>query len=171
MGYLNKDGLWVRFGTEKIVVAAGGEYPSAGDKREVEVKVDISKLTTTQNSIIAGFDGLVFDRNTFIEEVEVMAEVGAATITSWSFGLSRLDRTTELDYDGFVAAQLLATIDTAGERTTLTKGSTGAGALIGTTLAYPGLPVAYIAGATGTGILKVRVKFYVPGKDANPTNY
>jgi hypothetical protein len=169
MSWTNSDGLLVRFDHEKIVRTTGGEFPGAGSLREVVFKVDVADLTTTP-TLIEG-EGIIFPRNSRVEEVEVVAETAAATITSVSFGLKRLDRSTELDHDGLVAALVVASINAAGEKNTLTPGSTSAGALIGTTLAYPGLPVAYIAGSTGTGVLVVRAKLYVPGEDANPTNY
>lgn len=170
MSWLNDDGLLVNFDKEKVVRRTGGEYPGAGALREIQFKFDVADLTTTAALLIDN-EGLIFPRNARIEEVEVIAETAAATITSLSVGLKRLDRSTELDHDGFVAAMVVASINAAGEKNTLTPGSTYAGALIGTTLAYPGLPVAYIAGSAGTGVVIVRVKLYVPGEDANPNNY
>lgn len=169
MSWYNSDGLLVRFDAEKIVKTTGGEYPGAGTLRTDQFKINVANLTTTPALIVG--EGIIIPRNSRIEQVEVVAETVAATITSVSVGLMRIDRTTELDHDGFVAALVLASLNVAGEKNILTPGVTSAGALVGTTLAYPGLPVAYIAGSTGTGVLVVKVSYYVPGVDANKDNY
>jgi len=171
MPWINPDGLVVRFDAERIVPSAGGSIHPAGEHVVFDFKINVANLTTTTTNIVLGGESIIFPRNSFIETVEVINEATAATITSLSVGLIRLDRTTELDYDGFVAALALASIDTLGEKVTLNKGSTSAGALIGTELAYPGIPVAYIAGSVGTGIVRVRVKLYVKDADTLVTNY
>lgn len=171
MTWMNSDGLLVKFGTEKTVLAKGGSFEYEGPNRMIELEVNIANLTTTTTAVVVGGDSVIFPRNSFIESVEIMTTATAATITSLSFGLIRLDRTTELDYDGFIAALALASFNSAGETVKMQVGSTSVGALVGTTLAYPGLPVAYIAGTVGTGTIKLRVRFSVIGEDANPTNF
>jgi hypothetical protein len=171
MSWYNSDGLLVRFDKEKVVVAAGGEYPGAGALRTVEFKIDISTLTTS-SALIAG-EGIIIPRNARIDSVDVYTETVAATITSVSVGLIRIDRstTTGLSTTGLVNGLVVASMSTSGEKTTIIPEGTYAGSLVGTTLAYPGLPVAQIAGSTGTGLIRVRVHLFVPGKDTNVTNY
>jgi hypothetical protein len=50
------------------------------------------------------------------------------------------DRSTELDFDGFTTTSLVgSTFDAAGETNSIVVGSTGAGALLGTTLSENGV--------------------------------
>lgn len=165
--WVNNDGLRVYFPGD-LADVKGGELPGAGEFREITFKVNVADLTTTA-AVLDHF--LTVPRNSRIHKVRVTAETVAATITSVSLGLKRIDGTTELDHDGLVAALPLASINGAGETNELLAGATYAGALVGTTTAYPGLLVGYIAGSAGTGVLKVTVVLYVPGKDANPTNF
>lgn len=165
--WLNDDGLRVYFPGD-LPDSKGGEFPGAGEFREVTIKVDVADLTTTA-AVLDQF--IIIPRNSRIHAVRVTAETAAATITSVTFGLKRLDGTTELDHDGLVNALVLASINADGETTTINAGGTSAGALIGTTTAYPGLLTGNIAGSAGTGILVLTVVLYVPGTDANPTNF
>jgi hypothetical protein len=83
-----------------------------------------------------------------IEEVEVFTQTAftsSGTIGSATFVLGlkqRADRSTELDHDGLLTASFVgSSIDAAGEKTVVRVGSTGAGALIGTTLSQDGVIV------------------------------
>jgi hypothetical protein len=159
--WFNNDGLLLKFGVDEGAATVAGEVPTAGIHRQVEVRIDLTKLSTATQLILA--DTTFAAKNARIEEVEVEVESGATSggAATLDFGIVRNDRTTELDFDGFVAAAALTTIDTAGKRLTLIRGSTGAGALIGTTLANPGYFVAKAGTAVFTGgVLKARVKFY-----------
>jgi len=159
--WFNNDGLLLKFGVDEAAISQAGEVPTAGIHRLVEVRIDLTKLSTTTQLILS--DTVFAAKNARIEEVEVEVETGATSGGSATFdmGIIRNDRTTELDFDGFVAAAALATIDTAGKRLNLIRGSTGAGALIGTTLGNPGYLVAKAGTAVFTaGVLKVRVKYY-----------
>lgn len=162
----NSDGLGVKFGREEAASQdttknPAGEYKAFGDKRITEFTLDLTDLNTSTQTIL--WDTAIFPKNARIEEIEVEVVTaatsgGAATL---DVGLIRLDRTTELDYDGFVAAAALATINTAGKRLNLINGSTAAGALIGTTIANPGFGVAKAGTAVFTaGVLRVRVKWF-----------
>jgi hypothetical protein len=99
-----------------------------------------------------------------IESVEVIAEVAAVGATATlDVGLVRLDRTTEIDFNGLVAALAVTSIDAAGERSALYPGVTGAGALVGTTTAFPGYITANRNTANFTaGKVIVRVNWYRP---------
>lgn len=158
MAYMNKDGLLTKFGTERATVNAGGEYKTFGDLREIEIKVDLTKLTELETPIS---DTIFFPRCR-IEEVEVTTHTAAATGVGIDVGLIRTDRTTEIDYDGFLAAFVLASIDTAGEKTVVRKGSTSAGALIGTTTTNVGHITVSRTTATAftAGIIIIRIRYY-----------
>src|SRR5262245_22642559 len=127
----NTDGLRVKFGVDEAALAQSGETPTAGIKREIEVRIDLTKLSTTTQFVPDGQVPLA--KNARIEEVEVEVEQaatsgGSATV---DIGLVRTDRVTELDFDGLVAAAAVATINAAGKRLNLIQGSTSFGALIG----------------------------------------
>jgi hypothetical protein len=95
----------------------------------------------------------------FIEQVEIVADTAAASGTSLSVGLIGYDRVTVASNTAFVAAAALAGFDTVGEKLVLNKGSTGAGAYIGTTTATPGFVTALVAGTFTAGSIKVRIKY------------
>jgi hypothetical protein len=120
---------------------------------------DMTDLGTT--AAIQDYN-VVVPKNARIEKVEVITQTavtsgGSATL---NVGLKRTDNSTELDYDGLVAALALASFNSAGETVALTVGSTSAGALIGTTLAYNGyLTVDYDTAAFTAGAIRVRVYF------------
>lgn len=160
MGWYNSDGLYIKFGTDQATAGKAGEYRTNGAQRVVELSIPaLTALTTTG---VIQDDHVVLPAGARIEKVEVVTKTaatsgGAATL---DIGLIRTDRSTAYDDDGLVAAAALTTIDAAGETTSLTVGSTGAGALIGTTLANNGYLVAsYNTAAFTAGAVTVRVYF------------
>lgn len=158
--WMNSDGLYIKLGTDEATTAKGGEYSTLGPKRIDEVKITLTDLNTSTQVIL--LDYAAVPKNARIEEVEVEVETAATSGGSATLdvGLIRYDRTTELDYDGFVAAAAVATLNTAGKRLNLINGSTAAGALIGTTLANAGYFVAKAGTAVFTaGVLKVRIHY------------
>lgn len=161
--WINNDGLVVRFHNDEAVVSKGGSLPPAGANEILMFEVDATSITSTAGTVLD--HALVLPSGVRIEKVEVIAETlctsaGAATL---NIGLARLDRTTELDNDGLVAALALTAIDTAGETNILLKGTTGAGALMGTTLANAGvITLNYGTAAYTAGKLVIRVHVYRP---------
>lgn len=159
MSWLNSDGLLVKFGTEEATAGKGGATAIDGDRREVVMDIDLTLLNTSTATIID--DNVWVSKNARIEEVEVevltaATSGGSATL---DIGFIRSDRSTELDYNGLVAAAALSTINTAGKRLNIVAGGTAAGALIGTSLANNGLFVAQAGTAVFTaGLIRVRVK-------------
>jgi hypothetical protein len=160
--WTNSDGLYIKFGTDEATVGKGGEYRTNTSLREVELEITLSGLTTTG---VVQSDTVSIPNGYRIEEVEVFTETaatsgGAATL---DIGLIDQDRSTSFDDDGLVAAMALTAIDTAGEKSVLRVGSTGVGALVGTTLSNTGLIVAsYNTAAFTAGKVVVRVRFYKP---------
>lgn len=161
MAYTNADGLYLQWGTEKTVPNVAGEYKTYGRLRDIEIKLDLTTVGT--NSTIIS-DTTFFPKGARIEEVEIFTQTAATGATAvLNLGLIRADRTTAYDADGFIAALALTAIDTAGEKTVLRVGSTGAGAFIGTTLANVGLLVAdWDTAAFTAGVLIIRIRYYVP---------
>lgn len=159
MAYLDNDGLYRKYGTEKAVPTTAGDFTSFGEDRTLEFFVDISKLTTT-SSILA--DTTVVPAGVFIDSVILEAQTAAATITSLSIGAVKTDRTTAIAENAFADAVVVADINGAGETKVLTGPPTsgGAGTKVGTTFGSdPGLITAKIAGSAGTGLIKVLIKY------------
>lgn len=161
MAYTNADGLYLQWGTEKTVPNVAGEYKTYGRLRDIEIKLDLTTVGTNPTIIS---DTTFFPKGARIEEVEIFTQTAATGATAvLNLGLIRADRTTAYDADGFIAALALTAIDTAGEKTVLRVGSTGAGAFIGTTLANVGLLVAdWDTAAFTAGVLIIRIRYYVP---------
>ncbi len=158
--WMNGDDLFVKFGTRQADTNNGGEYCAYGPTNIIEVKID---LTDVGSSSAPVSDTVFFPKNARIEKVEVITETaatsgGAATL---DIGLMNVDRSAEIDFNGFVAAMAKTAIDAAGETTTLTVGSTGAGALIGTTNATSGyISAAYGTAAFTAGVVIVRIHWH-----------
>ena len=158
MAWYNDDGLYVKFGTEEATVADVGNYNVSGPENMIELK--IPDLTALGTSAAIQDSGLVVPKNAFIQKCEIIVDTAATSggSAALNVGLIRTDRSTELDYDGFVAAGAVATFAAAGNIVEYTQGSTGHGALIGTTLAYNGyLTADYDTAAFTAGALRFRL--------------
>lgn len=168
MSWNNNDNLFLKFGTEKTTATKAGEYSNVGQLREIECKITLSALTQAEviladiTSLPAGF---------IVQEVEVITQVAAATGTAIDVGLIRAsDRSTQIDYDGLLAAFPTSQMNAVGERTILTNSSTvpatqtGTGALIGTTLANVGYISASMTDATSftAGVIIVKIRLFRP---------
>lgn len=160
--WTNSDGLVVKLHEAEATLSKGGALPPAGPTEIVQVELD---LATAGASAAVVDQAIVIPAGMRIDRVELFTETAATSggAAVLNVGLVRLDRTTELDYDGFAAAVALSTINAAGKRVTLDVGSTGAGALIGTTLANAGvLTFDYDTAAFTAGRIQVRVSMYRP---------
>ncbi len=161
MGWYNSDGLYVKFGTEEATVGKVGMHKMAGPQHMVEVFVpDMTALAT--GATIWDYN-TVIPKNARIEKIEVITQTavtsgGSATL---NVGLIRTDITTELDYDGFVAALAIASFNAVGETVSITAGATSAGALLGTTLSNNGyITIDYDTAAFTAGAIRIRI-YYV----------
>ncbi len=159
--YMDNAGLYQKYGIDQTTPKVGGEYRTNGQLREIELKITLSGLNQTEAILD---DTVFFPAGMIIQEVVVMATTAAATGVAIDLGLIRTDRTTEIDYDGILAAFPLASMDTAGEQTTLTKGSSFAGALIGATTANVGHLTCSATTATAftAGVIVVKIRYYKP---------
>ena len=165
--WMNSDGLYLKTGTSEATLSTAGEFELDGPTHVVELTLfDMTTLTTTA----AVQDDVTFiPKNARIDRVDVVTETAATSggSAALNVGLIRRDRTTELDYDGLIAALALTSIDAAGETTSITKGGTSAGALIGTTLSNSGyLTADYDTAAYTAGKVIVRVYYRFPVTNA-----
>ncbi len=155
--WMNPDGLYKVYGTDKAIPTTAGDYNSLGEDRTIEFYVDTSTLTTTA-AIQA--NTTLLPAGVFIDSVTVEATTAVTTLTSISLGLMKQDRTTTISDTALVAAIVLANVDAAGETTVITGGTTYAGTKVGTTSGSDaGYLTAKIAGTAGVGIIKVLVKY------------
>lgn len=161
MAYLDNAGLYRKYGTEKTVTNNVGEYKTFGALREVELKIDLTTLTQTET---IQSDVLTLPAGVRIQEIEIVTHTAAATGVAIDLGLIRTDRTTELDYDGLLAAFPTASMNAAGEKTIITDNTTYDGALVGTTLANIGYITCSATTATAftAGVIYVRIRYYRP---------
>jgi len=160
--WFDADGLYHKYGTLKAVPHAAGEFKTYGPLREIEVKLDISKLTTSAAIID---DQTFFPKAVFLEEVVVEVQTAMATSATFSVGLIQSnDRTTAISDTTFISAEILAAMTPAGKKITYTFGTAQAGTGIGTvpiaaSAAFAGMISAKITGGAGTGILIVRIRY------------
>jgi len=162
MAWNDNAGLYQKYGTEQTVTSTGGEYRTTGAEREIEIRIDLTTLTESETVIN---DNIFFPTGVKIQEVEIYVETAAATGTAIDIGLVRTDRTTEMDFDGIVAAMATASL-TAGAKLRLVKGSTSVGAYItnGTTVPFVGHITCSRTSATAftAGVIKVRIRYERP---------
>lgn len=161
--WYNSDGLYLQYGTSKSTVEPVGEYKTYGDFREINVRLDLTTLTSSA-AIIA--NNLKFPIGMRIAQINVITDTAATgTGATLDIGLQKDDRSTELDYNGLVAALPLTSLDSVGETTSITVGGTGAGALLGTTLTDVGsyLTANYNTAAFTAGTVDVRIFLYGRG--------
>lgn len=156
--WMNPDGLYKKYGTTKATATTAGEFTTTGQLREIEFKLDLTTLGTA-SAIIADTTWMPKMR---LAEVEIRvhtAATGAGAVLN--IGIINSDRTTAIDADGLVAALALTSLDAAGETMVIRVGSTGAGALLGTTTTTPAYFVAdYDTAAYTAGVIFVKVRFY-----------
>ncbi len=160
--WFNKDGLFIRYGRDEGASQQGGTYPTLVAGQNV-TEIRIANATTITSTPTVRADNVVVPAGATIARVEIIAEEAATSGGSATLdvGFIRLDRSTELDYNGLVAAAALTSFDTKGETTQYYKGSTGAGALIGTELAYPGLvTVNYNTNSYTAGEFVIKIYWY-----------
>lgn len=161
MAYMDSAGLYNKYGTEQTVPSTGGEYVTTGELREIEIKINLANLTvaeTIQN------DNLFVPAGMVIQEVEIYTDVAAATGVAIDLGLTRTDRSTEIDFDGILAAYTTASM-TAGSKVVLVKGSSLVGALVGgSALANVGQISCSATTSTAftAGTIRVRIRYFRP---------
>lgn len=161
--WLNSDGLYIKYGTDEATAGLAGEFRHSGNEYWAELEILATSLTASpaiQN------DNVIIPAGARIQRVVVIAETACTDVGGTSVlnvGLIRTDRSTTYEVDGIVKALPLASLNVAGEQTTLTGGATYAGDYVGVTIAYPGLLTAdYDTEAFTAGRIIVRVHYYFP---------
>ena len=93
--WLNNDGLFIQYGTDKAIPETAGDFLSYGANRIVEVLIDLTTLTSTaaiqsNTTIFSAPPTGQF----YIEKVELTVETASVGGTSFSVGLIQTDRAT-----------------------------------------------------------------------------
>lgn len=164
--WTNNDGLTIYYGASESVPATGGEYEADGLWREVEVKLDLTTLTSTAGTVVSRVQ-IPFGYQ--LGRVEVIADTAATSGGSATLdvGFKKMVAGTENDYNGAVAALPLANINVDGELNRLDPGVTYAGALVGKVVEADEVSLVtanYNTAAFTAG--KVRVRFFLNRKYA-----
>lgn len=163
----NNDSLYLKYGTALQTAQTAGEFRTNAEMRELWINLDLTTLTSSA-AIIA--DTTFFPTTMRIAEIVVMTHTAATSSGSATLdiGLQKTDRSTEIDYNGLVAAMPKTSIDLAGETNTLHAGDTYAGALMGTATTDVGyLTANYNTAAFTAGVVRVRVRYYGYGTISN----
>ena len=151
--WTNSDGLVVKFGGDEGDPLKGGTITTSSGDYHAEFTVDYTDALSATYSVLGSADttkdgalGVQIPEGARIKEIEVVtvtAFTSSGTIGSATLGLGLKkwsDLSTELDHDGFLTSSFVGSaIDAVGETTVVRVGSTGAGALIGTTLSEDGV--------------------------------
>lgn len=164
----DNDGLIRKFGVTKTTPNTAGEYKTYGGLREIEVKIDLSTLTSS--SVIQSYQEF-FPKNVYIEEVvlEVMTASTTAGSPTLDVGLVQTDTTTATTpttsswttNSVFIAAEVdSGVIGTLGKKITYTAGTSKAGGGIGLASGQ----VAYITARANTstwsaGNVSVKIRY------------
>lgn len=166
--WYNNDGLLVKFDLDRVRPSRSGEYTRMADGQHlVSTIIDLATLPTAAsgNEQILD-DGVTIPAGAFITKVIVTVLEEPTTLGSpnLDLGLVKLDRSTEIDFNGLLAAtDTWETGTDLGTVVEYVKGSTEVGALVGTQLAYTGYLTASPDTADWTdGTIKVDILFYMP---------
>ena len=176
MTAINADGLFIKFGREAAQPRPGGEVQSSGGKHEYRFKLDYTEALSATPALldgpIAGSMGVMLPKGLFIEEVEIVTETaftssGTIASSTLQIGLIREDMSTTYSNTALTTASFTGgNIDAAGEKNVLRIGSTGVGALVGTTLAHDGYVIvantAHASHPFTAGKAMVTVRGYFP---------
>lgn len=157
--WFDNTGVLRKYGPAQADPVIGGEYKTFGALNEVEFTIDLTKLT--EDASIQS-DVVFLPKNIRIEEIEVVAHTAAEDGAAFDLGLVRTDRSTEVDFDGLLAALPIDLVEVAGTKTSVTAGHDNAGALIGATTSYPSYVTANrtTSAAFTAGVVRVRIKYY-----------
>jgi hypothetical protein len=176
--WTNSDGLTVKFGSDEADVAIGGQLPVTDGLYKSTIDINYTELLSATYAIAGsvandGATGMQIPEGARIKGIEVIvltAFTSSGTIATATLGVGLKkwsDFSTELDHDGFLTASFVGTnLDAVGERAYVTVGSTGAGALIGTTLAEDGVLVAantlHASHPFTAGKVRIIVEYFYP---------
>jgi hypothetical protein len=163
----NADGLVVLYHKAQGVADKSGVYVNtAGDRHILEAIISLPGLPTVAsgNKQIQS-NTVTVPNGAFIEMVRVVVLKETTGVNAnLNVGLVDQDCSTEIDFDGFLAAADAFNGGTdLGTVTDFTVGTTEAGALIGTKITNTGLITAHADTADFTaGVVKVQVFYSIP---------
>lgn len=161
MSWYNNDGLYVRFGTEKVVSAVGGESVTDGNNRVLTFDFDYTDLAAFGTEKILS-EGVTIPDGAFIKSavLTVLTPFDSALDTATlTVGLIDSDRTTAYDADGLDVAIAQTAIDAEGDEVVMDGAAVGA--VVDNTV-----PV-YITTTVGTedftaGAAQLVVTYFIP---------
>lgn len=160
--WMDNAGLFQVYGVDQATTENGGEYTTSGKEREIEIKIDLTTLNQTE---AVQYENIFMPVGVKITEIEIFVETAAATGVAIDLGFIRTDRTTEIDYDGLLAAFVTATM-TVGNKVVLRKGGTQAGAMVGSGVATTNVGMITCSATTSTaftaGVIKVTIRYERP---------
>lgn len=166
--WTNSDGLVVKLGVIEGQSGRSGLYSDLlGGQHIFEFALNLVDVTSaTAGATVIDYHTKI-PNGALIEKVEVETTTAVTgTNATLNIGLVRSsDMTTEIDFDGLGTAAALTQTAMAAKGTTLTfiKGTSNAGALLGTSLTANGILVAdYDTAAFTAGRISVRIYYSVP---------
>lgn len=176
--WLNADGLFQQFGTDKAIPETAGEYSFEGPNRILEILIPQATLLTLTATPLIISNTTIFPApptgQLYIEKAEMIVETAVTGASTLSVGFIQMDRATiPSNYStaiinaetqaNMAAIGTLEYVNPNGSTTSIPAGSTHGGGLIGV---YPAAATGpYYITATGTataftaGAVRVRI-FY-----------
>lgn len=164
--WYNKDGLYVKFGTNEAEAGKAGEYGflTDGNVHIIEIRaLDLTTLTDSTQNIIDQNVWLPKNaRPLWVDVINTEAATGNNAVLD--LGLRKLNQAgTEFDYDGLLADAPRTDWASLGTIKRYQVGVTGVGAKVGTVLAEAGYIVAtYDTAAFSDGTVDIRIGFEFP---------
>jgi len=151
--WINEDGLTVRFDKDRLnQKKQSGAYNFGGPTETIEIFVNLADLTAT-NAVIE--EGVRLPTGYLLESAELAVDEVGAGGSAIDIGIVAADRTTEVDYNGVIAAAATSAVNAVGKQTVAT------GALVGTVL---NSKAAYVTGKVAGTLFtagKARVRLVV----------
>jgi hypothetical protein len=166
--WVNADGLVVKFGAEE-----GGSQDDAGSYTHGEHQVawaviDAADLTATETIVS---HSVRIPKNAYIEHVRVTTLIALATGTAVDVGLVYYNGTTltELDYNGLLAANITASMNTVGEMQDYYKDA--AAATVHDVLDGTGTPLTTGGALIGTSVATTAPEYYISASRTDATAF
>jgi hypothetical protein len=174
--WLNPDGLFVQFGTDKAIPEVAGEFSFEGPNRILEIAINQATLLTLTATPLIISNTTVFPApptgQLYIEKAELIVETAVTGASTLSIGFIQMDRATIPGgySQAIINAETQAHMATVGtileySPASIPAGSAQQGSLIGSFPATATGP--YYITATGTATAftagAVRVRIYYRG--------
>ena len=160
--WTNKDGLYIKYGTDEATPGRGGEVDFDGEHL-TEFTLNLAEVTAVATPLILS-STVTVPNGSILARAEVFVITASAGVNSnLDLGFIDQDRTTEIDFNGILAASDDWHTSAAGTVTRFDTGSTEAGALIGKPITNTGLICAnWDTAAFSAGKIRIRLYWYIP---------